>query len=567
MTRRIQALHVGNFKAFADTQRIPIKPITLIFGPNSAGKSTIIQAIALAHEAQLGRDKRSHSRLDVRHTDVGGSAIELGGFQQFVHRRDPSRSVEWGAEIPVDSLPGNVRDCYPDAQFLKALVRFGIELDDVGKPKSGSVPRVESVDISADGRELLRLSRRRTTKQSAESFRVDYIDTNHPVTLSMFKGFLKHFNRRPTKSALAAIAKEYEIVVPNIEVKFGNFFPNEASDVGGLQLFLQGYLGKKGPTEMSQGFASWNLTQAISSLISDCFLSIESELRKFQYLGPLRSLPGRDFSLSGKDDYDLYAGGGYAWELVKHDSEVRDAVNRWLGSDKLKTPYQLQTRSYVAADKLAEHIESGLFELQETGLTVVNISEDRHFSGGHTPLINSIEEEAEKIADRISASDIDRTTELTLVDLRTNTRVTHRDVGIGISQVLPVLVMAYGSREKVLAMEQPEIHLHPALQAELADVFIESALGERKNTFLLETHSEHLILRIMRRIRESSQHSNTGRPRISPDDVSILYVEPIDGRSVVREMPLNEAGELIKAWPGGFFEEGIREQFGDDSVE
>ena len=51
MTRRIQALHVGNFKAFADTQRIPLKPITLIFGPNSAGKSSFIHSLALAHEA------------------------------------------------------------------------------------------------------------------------------------------------------------------------------------------------------------------------------------------------------------------------------------------------------------------------------------------------------------------------------------------------------------------------------------------------------------------------------------------------------------------------------------
>jgi predicted ATPase len=69
-------------------------------------------------------------------------------------------------------------------------------------------------------------------------------------------------------------------------------------------------------------------------------------------------------------------------------------------------------------------------------------------------------------------------------------------VGFGVSQVLPVLVRAFASEGSIQAMEQPEIHLHPALQAEIGDVFLHSAL-EHGNTFLLETHSEHLILRMV----------------------------------------------------------------------
>lgn len=145
-----------------------------------------------------------------------------------------------------------------------------------------------------------------------------------------------------------------------------------------------------------------------------------------------------------------------------------------------------------------------------------------------------------------------KTPQLTLRDVGKRVDVSHRDVGTGISQVLPVLVAAYGSKEQIIAIEQPEIHLHPALQAELGDVFIESALGDRKNTFILETHSEHLILRMLRRVREK---------KISPADMCVLFVEPTNHGSRVIELEYDEDGGFIDEWPGGFFEEAYNERF------
>ena len=134
-----------------------------------------------------------------------------------------------------------------------------------------------------------------------------------------------------------------------------------------------------------------------------------------------------------------------------------------------------------------------------------------------------------------------------------------RDVGFGISQVLPIVVQSGLSEKKTLLIEQPEIHLHPAHQAELGDLFIRSA-KEQGNTLLLETHSEHLLLRIMRRMRETSTGElPEGALAVRPEDVMVLFVESDGSQSIVREMPLNERGELVKAWPGGFFEEGLRE--------
>ena len=168
------------------------------------------------------------------------------------------------------------------------------------------------------------------------------------------------------------------------------------------------------------------------------------------------------------------------------------------------------------------------------------------------PPLDDIDNTVEWLVFKVEGSDTNFIRELALVDQRTNTVVTHRDVGIGISQVLPVLVAAYGSKNKLLAMEQPEIHLHPGLQAELGDVFIESALGDRQNTFILETHSEHLILRLMRRIREG---------KISADDVGVMYVDPKSAGSLFHELRIDEVGDFIDEWPGGFFEESFHEKF------
>jgi predicted ATPase len=151
-------------------------------------------------------------------------------------------------------------------------------------------------------------------------------------------------------------------------------------------------------------------------------------------------------------------------------------------------------------------------------------------------------------------------------DVGTRIQLSHCDLGFGLTQALPVLVNAAALSNRIIAVEQPELHLHPAQQSELGDVFIESALGERKNTFLLETHSEHLILRVMRRMRETANGTlKKGLPGVRPQDVAVVFVEARkQGEktgSFVRVLELDEEGQLLDPWPGGFFEEGFRERF------
>lgn len=577
MTRRLQALRVGNFKAFADAQRIPLKPITLIFGPNSAGKSSFLHSLALAHEAQFGREKRSLTRLDVHHTDVGGSAIDLGGFRQYVHRGQLNKRVEWGAELKVSALAQGkdlrLAQLLAPVSSVAINIALGIELDDQDRPKPGAAPRVDSIEITCDGAELLRMSRRLATVRAdahAGHLRLDRLASDHAVFRQVLKAIVESQTTseemRPEDfdGANEAIAT----LLPELVVRVDQFFPSsvelpktDGGDISPVSMLFPVSKGNR-KEDIAQA-VRFVLPRTLNDLIKGVADALADDLKQLQYLGPLRSFPPRHLAFAEHEDANWYAGGGYAWDVVRRDDAVREAVNGWLGSSKLKTPYKLVVRSLVALDQLQGPLEEGLERLQDDGLDMEHEEESRYTTGDTWPVIKDVEAATTDLLRAMETSDADRIRELVLVDQRTNTVVTHRDVGIGISQVLPVLVMAYGSRDKLLAMEQPEIHLHPALQAELGDVFIKAALGERKNTFILETHSEHLILRLMRRMRETYQRKETGLPPLTPADVSVLYVEPDGARSIVREMPLNELGELVKSWPGGFFEEGLREQFGD----
>ena len=160
---------------------------------------------------------------------------------------------------------------------------------------------------------------------------------------------------------------------------------------------------------------------------------------------------------------------------------------------------------------------------------------------------------------------------LHFIDQRNNTRASIKDVGFGFSQVLPVVVKTRAGFFKNILIEQPELHLHPAMQAELGDLFIRGAkevekpLGvdvnmQKYNNFILETHSEHLILRLLRRVRETTDGElpdNT--PPITPDDIAVLYIEPGENGAEVTHIPVTSDGEFAKPWPQGFFPERFKE--------
>lgn len=133
-------------------------------------------------------------------------------------------------------------------------------------------------------------------------------------------------------------------------------------------------------------------------------------------------------------------------------------------------------------------------------------------------------------------------------------------IGIGVAQSLPIVVGALDSRGPFLAVEQPELHLHPAAQARLGDLFVAKAKQER--LFLIETHSETLMLRIFRRIRETTRNKLPQQGlELTKDDVSLLFVVAGEGGAQIKPIRLDDQGKFVDPVPGGFFEEGFSELF------
>ena len=151
---------------------------------------------------------------------------------------------------------------------------------------------------------------------------------------------------------------------------------------------------------------------------------------------------------------------------------------------------------------------------------------------------------------------------LGLVDSQ-NRHFTFEEVGSGLGYVLPVLAAVCDKLGSVFLIQQPELHLHPSLQAALADVFLSELSKSDGRQFVVETHSEHFLLRILKRVRQSQ--TPYGLPeelRVGPDDIVIVYFEASPfGLTNAKRLRVSPDGDFLDRWPNGFFPERDFELF------
>jgi len=589
----ITELGIGNFKAFGDLQRVPIKPLTLIFGANSSGKSSILHALLLAHHG------RENNEYDVHQTELAGDMVDLGGFPNYVYKHDPSGETVLRLETHIsgDAVPkllgaAKERDPFQGISRFCLVLHIGFPLTNLPPDGKQRRPLIRMVEILIEGAPALRLSpdgpllraqptshpfltralrsvfewslskegcgsleanltarlenRERARRQAAELRSMLRADDSTGVTQgtpeaadmlrdqpcppisdraleSQFGRLQEVFSKVLARSPFVLRRLSLVDIGPCADMDradYRDWFERMEIAEESLTEFFDGHR-EKGYEEW------WPEAQAVRhnlwKLIEFCTEKISEALRGVTYLGPLRFVPPRHFTALGIRDPRLLAGGSLAWELLCRNTGIIEAVNRWLGCDHLGTSYRLKARQLLDADRVGEALRRG-------GAAIEGLREAPDF------------------------------TELVFEDTLANTFVNHRDVGFGVGQVLPILVSACALKQRLIAVEQPESQLHPAQQAELGDVFIQSALGERKNAFLLETHSEHLILRVLRRVRETTEGKlPAGAVPVHPEDVCVLFVEPTSQGSVVRQLPVTPDGDFGAPWPGGFFAERFQD--------
>jgi predicted ATPase len=260
------------------------------------------------------------------------------------------------------------------------------------------------------------------------------------------------------------------------------------------------------------------------------------------YIGPLREIPSRSYRAQVSPDESRWAIGLAAWDLLYNDrtGELVAEVNRWLsGETRLRTSYQLERVEFREVP-----VPSAVHQMFERGLSEDDLAElqELYFS-------------------------LSTRTEIALRDFAKGILVAPGDVGVGISQMIPVVVGALRRQTGIFAIEQPELHVHPAIQTGMGDLFIRAVTKDAdeliaKKSLLIETHSEHIMLRLLRRVREADDDElPPDAIGLRPEDLSVIYVEANDDGVRFRPLRVTDEGDFRDQWPHGFFEERAGELF------
>lgn len=687
----LRSLGLANFKAFGpNLQQIPLKPITLIFGANSSGKSSLLHFLLWLNDVMKNR------KLDVCFPMAAREEVDLGGFKQMRHGNNLSAQIQVRMNLTIDDarkqprkleITSHLGTSQPPADHaarLRELVRARFQ-------ESRSKNSIDTIAVNIEHFEQ-RILRETLTELIGEECGVGSLNLRlqdcfsgedkyiQPIDklreraspkLHELVGFLRQqlanklcvapkeetgvtvgedspapsmgngegefesrtsekilgglqslacavleeleqldFNQPPSPEGIPMLMRfemrERGSIVLAAERKEDRRFTATHLNVDWLACFIGSSQEKRRkcktawdaasisvifddanswlprklryPDDSDKAFREFALAvegnEDAPGLLEKCEAAAKEACGNLSYLAPVRAIPPRNMNAAELPrEHD--AKGWHAWRRLYEDDELRNRVSKWLQSEGVRAAYDIEADHRFGWAKASESISRDLaarisqfysetseikdYLFEHPGSNLAGVHEDRAYNSEAYQKWNEWIRKALDVTFASLRSESCGT--VILRDRRSGKEVSSKDVGIGISQMIPVLVGAMDARDEIIAIEQPEIHLHPALQAELGDLFIESAMT-RGNRFVLETHSEHLILRIMRRIRETTAGKlPEGMTGLKKEDVAVLYVERSPEGSVIREMPLTDDGDFAVPWPGGFFPERLAELF------
>ena len=484
----LNELALRNFKAFGNERQIvPMSSITLIYGPNSSGKSSILQALLL-----LKQSAENHRRIAA--FEPRGDYVDLAGFETLAHKHRQSSQVEL-----------NVKLNQSQGREIGIYLTIGAHSN-----PSLALPVLSSLvcELTGDaGTELSLSLARAKSNRSDDRQTANFTWGDGRISINSLLQFLPRIIQDKSESPIfdysTWLAQEQ---IPHLSQQICKLTDNHGQLPSILETFTFRSLSSLLPNfttfdESSMSTAS-NEVRELVRFIDACGATLDDFSGKFSsfldgisYLGPVLDEPRRIYTTLGGQHPSVGKRGEFTFDIVSSDDRIISDINGWF--ERCRVPYKLLGFHNITSNEL-------------------------------TGALGTIE----------------------LEDIRTATKVTPVDVGYGISQLLPLIVEAVAGESRVICVDQPEVHLHPKLQAEIADLMVSTA--DRKQ-WIVETHSELLALRLQTAIAEG---------RISSSNVSIVYVDPFESPefgSVIKEIKLDQQGEFTTRWPDGFFVEGHEE--------
>lgn len=581
-------ISIENFKGIRERVDLELKPITLLFGPNNAGKSTILHALLYAQEVF------ERHNLNADRTATGGPFNDLGGFHRMVHGHDLTQPIKLGFQFNLDEddFPPYEHDADAFETVLEtkadqliekltsAKISVTIRWPERAEPAG---PIVESCVIELNSRDFAEITFDDTSRQR----RLKLLALDHPVFRRPYgepddernsagqppRGhfpYKKAGNRdrseishddplycaeSPLSEPASIFASAFDEVSSLLKgnVEDGLLLPSREQDdalpradasVG----FVQTLYGRSGrdalgrirdrflkssirtphlssvDIELSMQRMAFDIAGLLNKIVTNALQALRRRLRDFRYLGPVREIPSRISAAPETPDPSRWSTGLGAWDhLQSCDGKFVEEVSDWLSNPgRLNAGVRLNRRNLIPLD-LAQKVLADL--------------------PSRRPSSKSLDNAAKQLA----ALPAER--RVFLVPNDSEIELSLHDVGVGISQLIPVVVTALDESAKLAAIEEPEYHLHPRLQADVADLFVAAARIHGKQC-LIELHSEHVILRLQRLIREG---------KLAPGELSVNVVRRIASATRIDALRLDQDGDFLDDWPGGFFPERLRE--------
>jgi len=461
----IKKLTLHNFKAFQNTGQLDIKPMTILAGANSSGKSSILQSLLLLKQTVEIDPIHSNLNLDGRY-------VQVSGIDELTFNKPSRTECEIGFDFELQGS-GFVGKRFLERHFP----RFKIQ--------EGRRYRLQG-DISIRFRYHKFGEEKYKVGVNRFEIRTRIDDTEGPKLTINYWGGRYRFDFKGSGLTNPKPGEGKEI----IDLFLIHFVPYQ-------------YIVKTKGEKRAEFVKFDDVFEIITR-------ALMRELQNLRFLGPLREIPRRAYLHSGTTFPEIGQRGEYAAQILWLERNTKIEYIKKLGQ-KAKTMNLLEAVGEVFKDM-------GIIQ-------PIDVSSSKRI--------------VYQILFGIQSSN-------------TKKSVTIADVGFGISQLLPIIVMGLTApRDSLLLYEQPEIHLHPRLQANLADFLLRlSAQGKR---IMVETHSEHFIHRIRRRIVEDDSD------RIMKD-VNILFThQPSKKRAAKIEALKVDRYGIIENWPEDFFPESADE--------